>query len=746
MKKIILTLLILASFQALLYAQITIAEARALPVGSIVTVKALSLNGSEMGDIRYIQDNTGNIAGYNSTLFDPVLRGDSVIVTGPTFIYNGLLEISTATSVTIINSGNPLPAPIDLNCVTGFVEGYEAKLIRITDALFSDTGTFSTAGSGNNYLVTDAAGTSEIRILTAGNIDGTPIPVDAVSITGIMSQYAPGGTDGYQLIPRDLSDFSTGGNPPVISTSLTQTNITTTSFTINFNTVNSGTTIIYYGLTTALGSSANDAALVTTHAFNLTGLTAGTIYYVQAASVSATNDTSFSAIAAMASASNSTGQIKVWFNNPVDNSVSTGTNAVFVNGAMDDTIINFLDQALYSVDIAIYNIDNINNIITAINDAYARGVAVRVICDSGVDDFNYNLISVGTGNKKKSPPDGSTNADGAFFGIQHNKFILIDEISSDPNDAWVITGSMNFTDDQIKVDKQNIIAVQDQSLVKAYKIEFDEMFSGKYGPDKSNNTPHEFMINGKRAELYFSPSDETETHLIEKINTSNYDLYFAVFSLTRFGISYAIEDAVIDRSVFAAGIWDQTDAADSTAVNILEDVLGDRFYNYSASNLLHHKYMVVDANCPQSDPLIWTGSHNWSSSANSRNDENSLVIHDSTIANIFYQEFNQRYKDEGATEFISGKCDFVAVDEVIAENDLFIYPNPANQEITIQLPYSINSGTISVFDFTGKEIIDQSIVNDITKINISDLTEGMYLIIVRDENNSWVKKFVKVDQ
>ena len=79
--------------------------------------------------------------------------------------------------------------------------------------------------------------------------------------------------------------------------------------------------------------------MVTTHAHNLTGLTAGTIYYVQAASVSATNDTSFSAISAMATASNSSGQIKVWFNNTVDNSVSTGTNAIFVNGAMDDTII-----------------------------------------------------------------------------------------------------------------------------------------------------------------------------------------------------------------------------------------------------------------------------------------------------------------------------------------------------------------------------------------------------------------------
>lgn len=99
----------------------------------------------------------------------------------------------------------------------------------------------------------------------------------------------------------------------------------------------------------------------------------------------------------------------------------------------------------------------------------------------------------------------------------HNKFINIDAVSTDPDEPWVITGSMNYTDDQVKVDKQNIIAIQDQSLSKAYKAEFDEMFAGNFGPDKTNNTPHEFIIGGKRVELYFSPSDEPETRLIEKL-------------------------------------------------------------------------------------------------------------------------------------------------------------------------------------------------------------------------------------
>ena len=742
MKKILLTLSILAATYFQISAQITIAEARALPAGTIVTVRGIALNGPELGDIRYIQDNTGNIPAYNGAILDGVQRGDSIEVTGPLYNYNALLEISTATSVTVINTGNPVPAPTVVTSLAGFAEIYEAKLITINSALFTATGTFSTAGTGTNYDITDATGGGEARVLTSTNIDGTPIPTDEVNITGIMSQYAPGGTGGYQLLPRDLADISTGGNPPVISTSLTQTNITTTSFTVNFTTLNPGNTIIYYGLTTALGVSANDPAMETTHAFNLTGLTSGTIYYVKAASVSATNDTSWSAIAAMATASNSTGQIKVWFNNPVDNSVSTGVNAVYVNSTMADTIIEFLDHAKYSVDICIYNLDNVNNIITAINDAYARGLTVRVICDSGVDDANYNAINVGAGNKKKSPPDGSTNVDGALYGICHNKFIVIDAISVDPDDAWLITGSMNFTDDQVRLDKQNIIAFQDQSIARGYRVEFEEMFSGKFGPDKSNNTPHEYMIGGKRVESYFSPSDETETHMLEKINSADYDLYFAVYSFTRFGISYAIQDAVEDRGVFAGGIYDQTDSGDSTAVNICEDAMGDQFFNFSGSNLLHHKYLIVDPNCKQSDPLVWTGSHNWSTSANSRNDENTVVVHDSTVANLYYQEFNQRYKDEGATSFMTEKCDFVAVDEIISENEIKIYPNPANNFVYAEIPADMQFENVVVFSLNGALVLNQQITGQNVLLNIEGLNTGMYMIMFTSDAGSVVKKLI----
>jgi hypothetical protein len=65
----------------------------------------------------------------------------------------------------------------------------------------------------------------------------------------------------------------------------------------------------------------------------------------------------------------------------------------------------------------------------------------------------------------------------------------------------------------------------------------------------------------------------------------------------------------------------------------------DLFVNPDTSIIMHHKHLIVDHNALSSDPILWVGSHNWSTNANTRNDENTLVIHDANIANQFYQEF-----------------------------------------------------------------------------------------------------------
>ena len=68
----------------------TISAARSAAIGSTVTITGIVLNGAELGPIRYIQDATGGIAAYSSSMLTNILRGDSVTVSGVTKQYNNL--------------------------------------------------------------------------------------------------------------------------------------------------------------------------------------------------------------------------------------------------------------------------------------------------------------------------------------------------------------------------------------------------------------------------------------------------------------------------------------------------------------------------------------------------------------------------------------------------------------------------------------------------------------------------------
>ena len=82
---------------------LTVKAARALGPGSTVTIRAVVLNGAEMGNIRYIQDAEGGLALYAQPAklpgFGELRAGDSIQVTGQLKNYNGLLEMDPVASV-----------------------------------------------------------------------------------------------------------------------------------------------------------------------------------------------------------------------------------------------------------------------------------------------------------------------------------------------------------------------------------------------------------------------------------------------------------------------------------------------------------------------------------------------------------------------------------------------------------------------------------------------------------------------
>lgn len=92
-----------------------------------------------------------------------------------------------------------------------FGEAQESCCVTICGQ-FVSAGNFPTGGSGSNQLFVDAAGdTCVVRVDVDTDIDGTPIPVGDVTVTGVLGQFDAGVfCTGYQLLPRSTSDLSPG--------------------------------------------------------------------------------------------------------------------------------------------------------------------------------------------------------------------------------------------------------------------------------------------------------------------------------------------------------------------------------------------------------------------------------------------------------------------------------------------------------------------------------------------------------
>jgi hypothetical protein len=77
--------------------------------------------------------------------------------------------------------------------------------------------------------------------------------------------------------------------------------------------------------------------------------------------------------------------------------------------------------------------------------------------------------------------------------------------------------------------------------------------------------------------------------------------------------------------------------------------------------------------------------------------------------------------------------------------DLKVYPNPAQDVVTINLPSNLeNKTSIMVYDFLGKQILSKNLnaLNNI--LDVSAWQSGVYLMQIAHEDASIVKRFVKL--
>jgi phosphatidylserine/phosphatidylglycerophosphate/cardiolipin synthase-like enzyme len=312
-------------------------------------------------------------------------------------------------------------------------------------------------------------------------------------------------------------------------------------------------------------------------------------------------------------------------------------------------LVAIIDGATTSLDGAFYQVGDAQ-MIDAFLRAEARGVRVRLVTDTRyVTDPDY------VAGYERLIAGGVEVRDDRRSGRMHNKFLVVDGRS-------VFTGSYNLVgDDGPKFQHlDNAIHVESEAFAAIHTIELEEMFGGTFGPNKEDNTPHEVWVDGARIEVYFAPTDKPKTAILRELARATDNVYFAAFSFYQTDLAATL----VERhraGVDVRGVVDDTGGGvDSQYPTLVAAGIDAR--RPIVDVWLHHKFILV--NYGSADPVVITGSYNFSDKADRTNDEAVYVIHDRAIAEEYYRIYRSIYDAAGGPNTDTTGLATVTVSEV----------------------------------------------------------------------------------
>jgi hypothetical protein len=74
----------------------------------------------------------------------------------------------------------------------------------------------------------------------------------------------------------------------------------------------------------------------------------------------------------------------------------------------------------------------------------------------------------------------------------------------------------------------------------------------------------------------------------------------------------------------------------------------------------------------------------------------------------------------------------------LQNNQIQLYPNPAQETITIKSELNLNGKEYCIFDFVGKLVLRGKFSDDIKSVSVSELNNGVYILTISDSNNKLI--------
>jgi phosphatidylserine/phosphatidylglycerophosphate/cardiolipin synthase-like enzyme len=261
-------------------------------------------------------------------------------------------------------------------------------------------------------------------------------------------------------------------------------------------------------------------------------------------------------------------------------------------------------------------------------------------------------------------------------GLMHHKFIVVDG-------KTLIVGSANLSFSDVHGDflspdntgnANHLLKISSLALAKLFTQEFNLMWGdgpggqpdSQFGLKKPYRLPQQIRLtSGSTVAVQFSPTspslpwEYSVNGLIARVlkaATRTVDLALFVFSEQNLSniLASRHQQGVQVRALIDSGFIyrDYSEGLDMMGVALANPQCryeqGNQPWRQAIAtvgtpqlaegDILHHKFGLIDKR------TVITGSQNWSSAANHNNDENLLVINNSTVAAHFQREFDRLYQ------------------------------------------------------------------------------------------------------
>jgi phosphatidylserine/phosphatidylglycerophosphate/cardiolipin synthase-like enzyme len=161
---------------------------------------------------------------------------------------------------------------------------------------------------------------------------------------------------------------------------------------------------------------------------------------------------------------------------------------------------------------------------------------------------------------------------------------------------------------------------------------------GRFGALSRVDTPYPTVdLEGVSVEIYFSPDDGVLDRILEQMRSAEKSVEILAYALTTDTIGETLLE-LHRRGITVRGVVErsQEQASGSETPHLRQNGLDIRLDGNPEN--MHHKVIILD------EATVVFGSYNFTRSAEEKNDENVLIVHDPALAAQFLIEFERIYE------------------------------------------------------------------------------------------------------